>query len=64
MAEDEQFEERNGWLFCKKDGLPLQRIYMPRGHKGGFMRHPSLECPKCKQQPTDAQLERYSHLRI
>ena len=62
--EDEQFEERNGCLYCKKDGLPLQRIYIPRDHKGGFMQHPPLECPKCKQQPTEAQLEHYPNLRI
>jgi hypothetical protein len=64
MTEDAWFEERNGRLCCKKDGMPLQLVYKPRNHNGGYMKHPPMECPGCKRYPTDAELESYPHLRI
>ena len=51
MTEQEQWwEERFGQYFCKKDGVQLMVKFVPRGHKGGWLKEPPRECPVCHRE--------------
>ena len=44
VEEEEWYEDRGGHFFCKRDGVPLERLYVVTG----TFEPPTFQCPKCK----------------